>query len=267
MTLTSFSQMSFPEMYEQALVRPLFQPWAELILDDLGLGAGDRVLDVACGTGIVARLAQERLGESGRVVGVDLSPLMLSVARRVSPAIEWREGDAAAIPLREGEQFDVVVCQQGFQFFPDRLAALRQMHGALAPGGRVAVSTWRPDEEFPFLRELRRVAERHVGPISDRRHSLGDHELLESLLREAGFQEVESKTVSRTIRFSDGSVFVRLNAMALVGMSSNAKAMDEGERERLAAAITRDSDSAVRPYTDGTGLAFELGANVATARR
>lgn len=254
--------MNFPEMYEQELVRPLFQPFAERIVEDVRLTAGNRVLDVACGTGIVARLAKERLGDSGRVVGVDLSPLMLGVARRVAPSIEWREGDAAALPLREGEQFDVVFCQQGVQFFPDRRRALEQMHRALAPGGRVAVSTWRPDEEFPLLRELRRVAERHVGPVADRRHSLGDAGLLETLLREAGFREVTSKTVSRTIRFRDGMVFVRLNAMALVGMSAKAKEMGDGERERVAAAIVRDSAGSLGPDTDAAGLSFELATNM-----
>ena len=90
-----FAQVSFPEIYEQELVGPLFRPWAELILDDVELAAGDRVLDVACGTGIVARLAKERLGEAGRVVGVDLSPAMLAVARGLAAGIDWRQGEPA----------------------------------------------------------------------------------------------------------------------------------------------------------------------------
>lgn len=85
-----FSQRSFPETYEQALVGPLFQPWVDSLLEDVELGPGDRVLDIACGTGIVARLAKERLGATGRVVGVDVNPQMLAVARRVVPTIDWR---------------------------------------------------------------------------------------------------------------------------------------------------------------------------------
>lgn len=261
-----FAQSSFPEMYEQALVGPLFRPWAELILDDVGLAGGDRILDIACGTGIVARLAKERVGETGKVVGVDLSPPMLAVARRVAAGIDWREGDASALPLHESEQFDVVVCQQGLQFFPDKTAAAGQMRRALAPGGRVAVSTWRSDEELPVSRELRRIAERHVGAINDRRHSFGDAALLETLLRDAGFLDVRSKTVSRTIRFDDGAVFVRLNAMALVGMSAGSKEMGDEDRQRIVAAIVRDSADMVLPHTDDEGFAFELSANVATAR-
>ena len=260
-----FAQSSFPEMYEQRLVGPLFRPFAEQVLEEIGLAPGDRVLDVACGTGIVARLAWERLGGTGTVVGVDLSPAMLGVARRLAPGIDWREGDAGALPLREGERFDVVVCQQGLQFFPDRLAAARRMHRALERGGRLAVSTWRPDEECPPLRELRRVAERHLGAIADRRHGFGEAGPLEALLRDAGFRDVRLKTVRRTIRFEEGAVFVRLNAIALVNMSTGAREMSDEERGRVVAVIEEESAAAVRPYTDGAGLAFELGANVARA--
>ncbi len=260
-----FAQLSFPEMYEQELVGPLFRPWVEPMLEAVELATGDHVLDVACGTGIVARLAKERVGETGRVVGVDLSPAMLAVARRVAPGIDWREGDARALPLGDDERFDVVVCQQGLQFFPDRLTAARQMHRALEARGSLAVSTWRPDEEIALVRELRRVAERHLGAVVDRRHSFGEAGPLEALLREAGFRDVRSKTLSRTIRFKDGSVFVRLNAIALVGMSTASKEMSDEERGRTVAAITRDSAEVVLPYTDETGLAFELSTNVATA--
>lgn len=262
-----FAQLSFPEIYEQALVGPLFRPWAGPILDDVELAAGDTILDIACGTGIVARLARERLGETGKVVGVDLSPAMIAVARRVAPDIDWREGDASALPLRNDEQFDVVVCQQGLQFVPDKAAAAREMRRALAPGGRLAVGTWRPEEEMPFGRALRRVAERHVGPIVDRRHSFGEAGPLEALFQDAGLRDIRSKTVSRTIRFEDGLVFVHLNAMALIGMSAGSKQMADEERERLVTAIVRDSAEVMPPYTDEKGLAFEIAANVVTARR
>ncbi|TIX95556.1 MAG: methyltransferase domain-containing protein [Mesorhizobium sp.] len=147
MTLPSYAmnQASFPQMYERWLVGPLFRPWAEMALGELELSSGDRLLDIACGTGIVARVARERLGESGYIVGVDISPDMLAVARAVEPAVDWRQGNAGELPLRNGETFDVVVCQQGLQFFPDRPAAAAQMRLALAKGGRLAMATWRPD--------------------------------------------------------------------------------------------------------------------------
>lgn len=262
-----FAQSSFPEIYEQALVGPLFRPWVEPMLDDVDLRPGDRLLDIACGTGIVARLAKGRLSGTGKVVGVDLSAPMLAVARQLAPEIDWREGDAGALPLLDHEQFDVVVSQQGLQFFPDKPAAVRQMHRALAANGRLALSTWRPEEESSVLLELRHVAERHLGPLVDRRHSCGEAEPLEALLRQAGFRDVRSKRTSRTIRFDDGSVFVRLNAMALLGMSAASRTMSDDERGKRVAAIVRDSADVLRRQTDEQGFAFEIGANVVTARR
>lgn len=200
MNLPSYAmnQPTFPEMYERWLVGPLFRPFAEMTLDELRLSPTDRVLDIACGTGIVARVAKERLGDAGHVVGVDLSPDMLTVARAAAPSIDWREGNANALPLREGEQFDVVICQQGLQFFPDKPAAAAEMRRAVATGGRLAVTTWRSDGEVPFFRDLRVIAERHVGPIDDQRHSFGETAQLEQLLRDSGFHEINSRVVSRT---------------------------------------------------------------------
>jgi ubiquinone/menaquinone biosynthesis C-methylase UbiE len=260
-----FAQLSFPELYERELAAPLFRPWAELTIDEVGLAAGDRVLDVACGTGIVARLARERVGDSGRVVGVDLSPAMLEVARKVGAGVDWREGSADQLPLRENERFDVVFCHQGLQFFPDRAAAVRQMRQALSPGGRVGISTWGPDEDLPVLGELRRIAERHAGEISDRRHSFGLPGPLEDLLRDAGFHDVRSRTLSRTIHFEDGAIFVRLNAMALVGMSQGGRDLSAEEKSAMADVITRDSAEMVKAASDESGFAFEISAVVATA--
>ncbi len=193
---------------------------------------------------------------------------LLAVARSVAPEIDWREADvAASLPLRDGEAFDVVTCHQGLQFFADRAAGLRHMRQALGTGGRLAVGTWRPDEEFPFLLELRRIAERHMGPIQDRRHSLGDGEEIEKLLRDAGFRDVRSTTASHTVRFPDGAAFVRLNAIALVGMSAEAKTMSDDERERRVQTIVRDSADLLAGHSDANGLSYELASNVATASK
>jgi ubiquinone/menaquinone biosynthesis C-methylase UbiE len=268
MTLPSYAmnQVSFPEMYERSLVGPLFRPWAEMALDELELSSGDRLLDIACGTGIVARVARERLGEAGYIVGVDISADMLAVARAVEPAIDWRQGNAGELPLRTGETFDVVVCQQGLQFFADKPVAAEQMRRALTKGGRLAIATWRPDDEIPFFRELRRVAERHLGAIADQRYSFGAAAPLEALLRDAGFHEVRSRIVSRTIHFGEGAPFLRLNAMALVGMSSLAREMSDQERKRVVETIIGESAPVLQRYRDGAGIAFELRTNLATAR-
>jgi len=268
MSLPSYAmnQSSFPEMYEQWLAGPLFRPWAEMTLDEVKLVPGDRVLDIACGTGIVARLASERLGTAGDIVGIDVSPDMLAVARRVAPDIDWREGNAGALPLRNGEQFDVVICQQGLQFFPDKSTAAAQMRRALKPGGRLAVATWRSDDEIPLFRDLRYIAQRHLGAIADQRYSFGDAAPLEALLRDAGFHEVRSRTISRAIRFNDGAPLLRLNTMAFVGMSAVGKGMGDEERQRVVEAIISDSAPVLQSYTDESGLVFDISTNLATAK-
>jgi ubiquinone/menaquinone biosynthesis C-methylase UbiE len=266
MTLPAFApNQSFPEMYERALVAPLFRPWAEDLLDRLRVGAGDRVLDVACGTGIVARIARQRMGPGARVVGVDASAPMLAVARTVAPNVEWREGSAVALPVEGGESFDVVTCQQGLQFFPDNAVAAREMRRVLAPGGRLGLSVWRGLEDNVFFRELHAIAERHLGPLVDARHSYGDGEALARLLRDAGFHDVHVERLVKTIRFGDGALFIRMNTMALVGMSAVSKTMDEQQKSQTVDRITTDSGSVLARYSDAGGLAFELTSNVATA--
>ncbi len=259
-----FAGATFPQIYERALVNPLFRPWADALLTQVAVRRGERVLDVACGTGIVARLARERAGSTAKVVGIDVAEPMLEMARSVAADIDWRVGDAAALPLQPDERFDLVVCQQGLQFFPDRAGAVRQMRRALVDGGRLAVSTWQPDEAFPVLRALRRIAERHVGPIDDRRHAFGEAGPLETLVRDAGFRDVRSKVTSRTIRFADGALFVRLNALALIGFAG--APTSEGACEKLLEAIGHDSADLVRANTDDGGFAYEIGAVVVTAR-
>jgi ubiquinone/menaquinone biosynthesis C-methylase UbiE len=262
----AMSQLSFPEIYERALVAPLFQPWAEIRLDRVRVSDRDRVLDLACGTGIVARLARQRLAGGGRVVGIDASPQMLAVAAAVAPEIEWREGNATALPVDANESFDVVTCQQGFQFFSDKPAAGREMRRVLAPGGRVAVATWCALNDNPLFEELHAIAERHVGQFVDARHSYGDADAMTRLLSEAGFREVVVERMSRTIRIADASLFLRLNTMALVGMSGAAKTMGDAERAAAVESIATASASVLPRYTEGQGLVFDLTSNIATAR-
>jgi ubiquinone/menaquinone biosynthesis C-methylase UbiE len=90
---------SAPEVYERYLVPALFGPWAPVLIDAAALRPGDRVLDLACGTGVVARQAKSQVGATGAVTGVDLNPGMLAIARSVEPSVDWHEGNAGALPL------------------------------------------------------------------------------------------------------------------------------------------------------------------------
>lgn len=141
------------EAYDR-YVTVFMRPFAAVLLERVGLRPGDSVLDVACGTGLVASTAAERVGADGRIAGLDINGGMLQVARsrRVEsgPDVEWHEASAMSLPFEDGS-FRAVVCQQGLQFMPDSEAALRELVRVTAPGGRVAVSVWSSRERSPYL--------------------------------------------------------------------------------------------------------------------
>jgi ubiquinone/menaquinone biosynthesis C-methylase UbiE len=261
------SNLTFAEMYERFLVEPLFRPFAEQLLDRARPTANDSVLDIACGTGIVARLARKKMGASAKVVGVDVSGPMLAVARGIDPTVDWREGNATALPLAADEQFSIVACHQGLQFVPDKAGAVREMRRVLRAGGQVAVGTWLSIEDIPFIRDLDEIARAQLGSFTDSRHSFGDSKALAALLSESGFQEATVETVSHDVRITDnGPLFARMNAMAVVGMSPKGKALDDAGRGQLAGDIAAASMEVLKRYMKDGTLTFSLTTNVATAR-
>jgi ubiquinone/menaquinone biosynthesis C-methylase UbiE len=257
---------TFTEIYERVLVGPLFRPFAEQLVARLALRPGDRLIDVAAGTGIVARIARERLGPEARIVGVDVAPAMLAVARAVDPTIDWRAGNAASLPVAAAEQFTVLTCHQGLQFMPDKAAAIREMRRALAPGGRVGIATWRSLQELPRMLELNAIAERHVGQVVDSRHSFGDANALQRLLSDGGFSDISVETVTHDVQFAEGALFARLNAMAVIGMSDKGKPMSEAERGELADLVAAESEDVVAKATKDGLFTLPLSTNIAIAQ-
>jgi ubiquinone/menaquinone biosynthesis C-methylase UbiE len=158
---------SSAESYERYLVPLFFAPGAEYLTELGALKEGERVLDLACGTGIVARTAAPKVGANGMVVGVDLNEDMLEVARRASsdiiPPIKWQHADAHNIPFPDAT-FDIVFCQQGLQFFPDRSVVLREAYRVLMPNGRLVLSAMRPIKHNPAYSLLAETLERYLGP-------------------------------------------------------------------------------------------------------
>lgn len=138
MTETFQIPLAAAEAYEARFVPALFGQWAPLLVKEAGVDRGHRVLDVACGTGIVARTAADLVGPTGSVVGLDLNGAMLIVARRVRPDLVWRQGDAAELPF-EDESFDVALCQMALMFFPDRARAIAEMARVVTADGIVAI--------------------------------------------------------------------------------------------------------------------------------
>ena len=145
-TRFQFNDPSVPKTYDELLVPRLFEPWAKLLLDEVGLQLGECVLDIATGPGTVARLAAVRLGPQGRIVATDIAQPMLDIARgKIQPPtsapIEYLQSPAAPLAAATSA-FDAVLCQQGLQFFPDRAAALREMRRVLKPSGRAVIAVW-----------------------------------------------------------------------------------------------------------------------------
>src|SRR4051794_15567511 len=147
-------------LYEDWFVPAVFAPLARKVLASMEIASGAQVLDVACGSGIVARTAAPLVGPSGRVVGLDANPAMLTVARQAAPEagldIEWEEGSALELPFAD-RCFDLVLCQHGLQFFPDRLKSLTEMRRVLVPGGKVAIMTWRGLDRHPLFAAFARA--------------------------------------------------------------------------------------------------------------
>jgi ubiquinone/menaquinone biosynthesis C-methylase UbiE len=159
------------EAYERHFVPAFFAQWAPQLVEAAGVRPGQRVLDVACGTGIVARTAAPRVGTAGSVTGVDINEAMLSVARRVSPDLEWRQGDAAALPFEDAE-FDAALSQMAMMFFPDPAAALREMARVVQPPGTVAILIPAGLDANPAYEAFVDIVTRHAGPAA---RNLGHH--------------------------------------------------------------------------------------------
>lgn len=193
---------SLPENYERFFVPAIGKPLAIDLVDLAELRPGERVLDVACGTGIVARLAAEQVGADGAVAGLDVNPGMVAVARSISSpgvSIEWHEADAESMPLPD-EAFDVVLCQLSLQFMPNKLAALKEMRRVLVNGGRLILNVpGRAGEIFAiFSEELERHISQEAAGFVRQVFSLNDASELRQLASEAGFDDVSVNVNDKT---------------------------------------------------------------------
>lgn len=258
------------EIYERYRVPSDFEPLARLFLKHVEVKPGQRVLDVACGTGIVARLVAAQVGPSGHVTGLDFNAGMLAVARAHAPRsgapVEWREGDAEALPFAD-ESFDVVLCQQGLQFFPDRPAALREMQRVLAAGGQLGVCAWNSVERNPYSAAVTSALARHVNQKAAEKslvaYALGDANGLRKLIAEAGFRAVEVRAdeFRRRMGPPEESIPLTLASSGVVG--SIVAPLPVEVRNALVADIT----AALQPYRDEQGLTIPRRTLIALARK
>jgi ubiquinone/menaquinone biosynthesis C-methylase UbiE len=260
---------SAPELYQKYLVPAITTKWAEDLIDRARPLAGESVLDIACGTGIVARLAAKRMVE-GRVAGLDLNKAMLAVARTQPSAglpIDWIEGSALDLPFR-AESVDLTLCQLGLQFFPDQRRALREMRRVLSPSGRVALSVYSPIERTPGTNAFVLALDRVLGPDASRikrgEHSFNAPGELEELLIEARFANVEVRTVVQQIAFPSVLDYVRFQLLA-TPMAALLSQRDEADRQAAIETIASETAGFSDPaMLEGGGFSFRQEAYVGT---
>lgn len=257
-------------IYDEVMRPRMFDPWAVLLLDVAAVAIGERVLDVGTGPGTVARLAAQRVGPSGRVVGADLSAAMLAIARSKpaaegAAAIEYVQCPAGALAVPTAE-FDVVTCQQALQFVPDRVAAASELRRAARPGGRLAVVVWSALEDSPAFAALASGVREVLGGDAAEAYRNGpygfpDAEALAGVLRAAGWREVDVRRRELPVVFEEGAGQLA-HALAPSPIASGVAALGEAGYDRLVGAVA----AAAAPLTDGAGVIRALGAaNVATA--
>lgn len=230
---------------------------------------GDRVLDVACGPGVVARAAARRVGATGVVTGVDINPEMVATATRaaagLTPAIDFEQADATELPFDDAS-FGVVVCQEGVQFVTDRVAALREMRRVTASDGRIACSVFRSLDHNPVYAVFSRALGEYAGAEAEQMmaspFALGDADVLRKAAREAGVDDIDVRIVVNEVRYPSVEEFVRREA-ASSPLAGPLSALDHDQHAALVAHL----EQRLAPYLDDVGMAFPMETHIVTARK
>jgi len=258
------NQVAAAKAYESLFVPALFKQWTARVADEANVMSGARVLDVACGTGVLAREVLARTGPTGYVVGLDPGVGMLAVAKELGPAMDWRQGVAESIPFAD-ESFDAVVSQFGLMFM-DPNQAIHEMLRVLKPEGRLVVAVWDAVQNIPAYSSLVDVLERFGGtPAADALRApfvLGDRQLLVDLFKQAGASSVNINTSKGTADFPSIRVMVEADLrgwLPLVGVHLT---------EDVISNILEESEQVLGPFVTADGrVTFDMPAHLVTARK
>lgn len=247
--------------YQNCVVRFLLGPWIPELIRSVAPAPGERVLDLACGTGAVTRAAAQCVGVTGTVCGLDLDPTMLAVAREFShdtaTNIQWELGDAVCLPFANA-RFDVVLCQQGLQFFSDRVATLREIRRVLSSRGRAALAVWGRIEKNPYSLAIAKAAGRRIGDDVGQQlrtpFALGVATEFRNLLASAGFKAVQLRLVSMKLNLPPLTEFIQEH-LAATSLAPVFASMDPKTRSAMIAEIV--SELRCSP-AQGVQLPFEI---------
>jgi SAM-dependent methyltransferase len=252
------------------MVPTLFAPCARILVQAADPKPGQRVLDVGCGTGIVAREVASRLGATAAVTAVDLSANMLAVARAAAARdglkIEWREGNAEQLPF-DDRAFDLVLCQFALMFVADKAAALWEMRRVVTERGRVLISVWEGLDRHPFYQTLHNVIRQRVGMSALQEiFVLGDADDLCSRACEAGFRKVDIKPFSLTARFPNPEAFIAGEIEVDTAAIPSMQYLDSKAREAIVTAITKDMQSPLKDLISDNHVVIPFHGRIITAR-
>ena len=249
-----------PAAYEEYLVPGFFRPWAETLTALVSPAPGSDVLDVACGTGIVARTVSATVKNRVRVTGLDNNPEMLKHASTLSKSsgleINWQQGEADQIPF-EDHRFDYLFCQQGLQFFPDPQQALKEMHRVLKPGGRLGLNIIRSIDYHIAFKILADELEKHVGETAGNMmrgpFPEWDQKTLRSMVEDAGFENLSLHIEIISMRFPSPEEFLRQEAVSSP-LAGEMEALETDIRNQLIDNLNRS----LEPYQDDNGVVFPM---------
>ncbi len=251
---------SAAEIYDDFFVPALFAAWPAHMLRAANVGSGDAVLDVACGTGVLARAAAKAVGADGVVTGVDINAGMLAVARQRAPQIRWRHGTAEALPFAD-EMFDCVVSQFGLMFFQDPVEALVEMRRVLRPNGRLAIAVWDRLDKTPGYAAVAQILSDLFGPAVaqsiEAPYVMGDTQQLAALFAEAGMPNAAIETIVGQARFDSVETWIYIDIKGW----TLADVIDDAGYERLRSYAAPRLAQFVQP--DGS-VAFAAPAHIVT---
>jgi ubiquinone/menaquinone biosynthesis C-methylase UbiE len=249
---------SAAELYQSFFVPAIAIPVSGELLRTTKLEPGERVVDVACGTGVITRAAAERVGSTGSVTAVDLAPDMIDVAKATPAAgapIEWHVADAAELPLADAS-YDVALCQMGLMFMEDRANALRELHRVVRSDGRAVIST--PGRIQPFFEAMEQAIVDQLGPelgaFVSTVFSMSDPSELGDLLRAAGFSDVGVKEYTAALELPGPAEFlwnyINLTPMAPLVADASEASRDALERQFVETSrsdVAGDQTAVVQP--------------------
>ena len=253
------------------MVPSLFAPWATYLIQRANPQPGEHVLDIACGTGIVIRNVAPRVGVQGIVIGLDVNPDMINIARIAAEqeqvAIEWYTSSAEQLPFPD-EHFDLILCQFGLMFFTDKHAALKEMHRVLRKGGRVVLSVWQGLDRHPFYQTLHEVSQRHFGKSSVQTvFSLGHADELRTLLTASGFGHVAIEPRSITAHFPQPEEFLAWEIDINPAEAPALQYLDKAAQQEIMAVARQDMQTPLEEVMQENEVVLPFHAHIAQARK